>query len=290
MNVLLTGSNGLLGVEVTNLFKNKFNLYCIVRDLENVYQCTDISYIKCDLSTDFDIEKLPKRIDVIVHMAQSPFYKEFPNNIENVFNVNTRSTLKLLDYAVKNHVKHFIYTSTGSVYEPYLSTAEDSKLDPSSYYANSKLASERLIHSYKNYLEISILRLFFLYGKHPIKTQSLINNLVTKVATHQEITIDGDNEGLVFAPTLTNNVASCIEQIVTRGISGVMNIANTESVSLKYVIDNIAENLQIPPNIKYKRERSSSRIIPDLELMKNSLPNLEFTPFAQGIKLLIESK
>ena len=60
-----------------------------------------------DLSNDFNIKILPKKIDVIYHLSQSYYFRNFPHSAIEVFNVNSFSTLKLLDYALKIGCKKF---------------------------------------------------------------------------------------------------------------------------------------------------------------------------------------
>lgn len=286
MNILITGGSGLLGVEVINQLKHNHLITSLVRT-KPTHKLDKVRYIECDLASDFDVTQFPKNIDVIIHLAQSPYYKEFPNKADHVFKVNCHSTLKLLEYAKSNGIKHFVFSSTGSVYEPYSGQIqEQDNIDPNSFYANSKIISERLIHSFEPYFKTSILRLFFLYGKHGSNKQTIINRLACRIINGDEVTIEGDNGALVITPTLTNDIAQCIKTIVEKEIGGILNLANPEQCSFKHIIDTLVKELNPLTKIKRLPQKEITSIIPNLEKMQKLLPNIHWTPFQDGVKLL----
>ena len=70
-----------------------------------------------DLSQNWSTDKLPRDFDVIIHLAQSSKFRNFPENALDVFNVNINTTAKLLDFAKNNSISKFIYTSSGGIYK-----------------------------------------------------------------------------------------------------------------------------------------------------------------------------
>lgn len=287
MKVLITGSQGLLGREVIRILEKNYDITCLVRDLSKNKK-VNVSYLCMDLSSHFSVDELPNEVDVILHMAQSPHYHNFPEQAEHVFKVNCAATARLLDYAVKAKVKHFLFTSTGSVYEPYVEQLrEENYLDPSSFYANSKLIAERLLVSYKDYFNISVLRLFFLYGPHADFKPTLINGLMQRLLEKQEITIEGKEGGLRFTPTLTTDVAQCIKLIIEKEITGTLNIASPEILYLQDVVTMLSSKLGVEPNIKRIVEKPALSIMPDTKQIENLLPEMKFTSFEEGITQII---
>lgn len=286
MKVLITGATGLLGYAVTERLLKKQSITTVVRTRTSGCQNTEII---ADLSQNFDTSTWPTDIDVLIHLAQSPHYRAFPEKASDVFNINCASTAKLLAYAQQTKVKHFIYTSTGSIYEPYQSILnENDYLNPISFYANSKLAAERLCLAYQSFFKVSILRLFFLYGPHPTSKQTLINQLVTRIQHHQTVSIDGPGEGLIFVPTLTTDIARCIELIIEKELDGLLNIANPESISMEMLINTIANQLDCTPVIQRNLEKTGAKIVPDLKQMQSLLPEMQFASFARGLRFLLD--
>ena len=164
--ILITGYNGLVGKELIEELKkdNSFGLLGIGRS-EN----SDVKVINIDLNTEWNENVLPTKADVIIHLAQSEKFREFPEAAFDVFNVNTTSTLKLLDYARKAGVTKFIYASSGGIYgNSHIGFNEDdpvvSRRDIG-FYLGSKFCSELLADSYVTFFDVIILRFFFVYGK-----------------------------------------------------------------------------------------------------------------------------
>jgi nucleoside-diphosphate-sugar epimerase len=79
--------------------------------------------------------------------------------------VNTVSTLLLLEYAIRCGARRFLYGSTGSVYgvgpHPF---SEEAPPRPGDVFAVSKLAGELMVDAYRSRLSTAVLRFFYLYG------------------------------------------------------------------------------------------------------------------------------
>jgi len=288
VKILITGSNGLLGPEVIRALSHDHQLMALMRATPEIKDDA-IEYIACDLSKVFDVALLPKHIDIIVHLAQSPHYRDFPAQADHVFRVNCDATARLLDYARSAGVKHFIFTSTGSVYEPYENELlESAALAPTSFYANSKLIAERLLASYETYFKVTVLRLFFLYGPSATPKHTLINILVNRVKQGEEVLVDGsDGKGLQFVPTLTRDVADCIRLVIDKGLTGTFNLANPTESSLASAVEAIGEHLSIPAKIKHRPETPAPAIIPNVDKFMQHTGDFKFTPFDEGLKYLL---
>lgn len=287
MNILLTGATGLLGSVVLPALKAQHTVSVISSVEQSNSNFTEINWIKCDLSRGLDLRSLPEHIDAVVHLAQSRLYKSFPENMLAIYEINVGSMAKLLDYAYHAGAKSFLYTSTGSVYYPYQGTLSETQLlDPIDFYANSKLAAERLALSFSGYFSICIFRLFFLYGS--VTNYSLIATLIAKIKNKQPVIIDGDDEGLVFTPTLNIDVAGCIVQAINSQAQGIYNVSGTESISIKSLALKIGEILKIKPVFKYEIKVKPFVIKPNLEKINSSSLALPFTSLDDGLRMVLE--
>ena len=65
----------------------------------------NVEYLYIDLSTQWNTSILPNDIDIIIHLAQSSKFRDFPSEAEDIFNVNIKSTAQLLDFARKNNIQ-----------------------------------------------------------------------------------------------------------------------------------------------------------------------------------------
>ena len=116
-NILITGSTGLLGKILIKKLKKLGKSVIAVTNNSKFLKEHGILYKKIDFSKYWSIKDLPQNIDVIIHLAQSLKFRDFPENTLDVFRVNVESTLFLLDYAKKNGIKKFIYASSGGIYD-----------------------------------------------------------------------------------------------------------------------------------------------------------------------------
>ena len=248
--VMVTGANGLLGEVLTRrLLENDYEVFGLVREKTDFVDLKNYHEIELNLLSEFNYEKLPNEIDTVVHLAQSPEFKNFPNSANNIFTVNTLSTLKLLDYAKQTDVKKFIYASSGAVYESsHELITEHSKLieiGNSNFYAVTKLASEYLIGTYKNLINTTILRFFFIYGPGQ-DSQMLFPALATRIRDGAPITLNGP-EGIRINPIHVIDAAKRVHEFIESEKPGTFNISGHQSVTIKEICDLMASELKLKP-------------------------------------------
>ena len=109
----------------------------------------------------------PIDADVVIHCAGLAHSKKsLPK--ERYMEINCHLTRELLEHSSKNKVSHFIYLSSMLVYgEGDLGAiGPDSKTNPMSVYAASKLCGENLLDSISNF-RVSIIRLPLVFSENP---------------------------------------------------------------------------------------------------------------------------
>ncbi len=285
MHILLTGATGLLGNAVACEFKND-SITAIVRQIPE-HKSDNINYLQLDLSETIPTNKLPKKIDAIIHLAQSLNYNDFPDSAVDIFQVNTASTAHLLKYASNAGAKYFFYASTGSIYEPYQNPLDElTRVNPQSYYAVSKHASEQLLLTYQKHLTVCAFRLFFLYGKR--NTRNLISRLVTCVDQGNPIQVEGPDGGLHFNPTHVDDVAQLIHRALIEKWSGITNVAAFESTTIQDVAILIGKLLDKKPQLQHIEEVTPPAMVPNLIRLKNRCPDVSFKSLEEGLILTLQ--
>ena len=58
---------------------------------------------------------LPNDIDIIIHLAQSSKFRDFPSEAGDIFNKH-KIYSTALDFARKNNIQKFVYASSGGIY------------------------------------------------------------------------------------------------------------------------------------------------------------------------------
>ncbi|MFW6009043.1 MAG: NAD-dependent epimerase/dehydratase family protein [archaeon] len=164
-NYLVTGAEGFIGSALAEkLIAENHKVVTVdnlsTGDFKNIPdQC---EYIIGDLSEKDIINKLNKyEFDAIFHIAgQSGGMKSFEDPIYDM-NSNIASTILLLEYCRRNNCNKFIYASSMSVYgqknECPINETDD--LDPTSFYAVGKMASEKYMNIYSEEYDIYTIAL-----------------------------------------------------------------------------------------------------------------------------------
>ena len=171
MRLLITGGAGFIGMNVIDrlIFDNEIttidNLSTGFR--ENIHKECKFIYGNC--ADDDLINNLNDNYDAIIHIAgQSGGEGSFDDTVYDL-NANAKSTLLLLNLAIRNNCSRFIFISSVAVYGGINGTgyySEESELNPNTFYAVNKLTSENYLRLYNKYYDINTttLRLFNCYG------------------------------------------------------------------------------------------------------------------------------
>lgn len=279
MRVLVTGASGFVGGRLFSQWSGHELIAVARQPLEG---CETIVADLADLQT----RRLPAHVDAVVHLAQSREYRNFPKGASDMFSVNIASTAALIRWAAEVGAKQFTFASTGSVYEPYDGDmTEDSCVSPANYYPASKSAAESILRPYSDLLNVSVLRLFFVYG--PGQRGMLISNLIQGIREGSEFTVPRDNVGLCFVPTYVDDVVSTIAMATVQGWPGVWNVSQRKVVSFMELLDVIGGELGIRPNITVTADPPPSPIVPDLTKLSGQVDLDKFVDIEAGIALTI---
>lgn len=282
---IVTGASGLLGTFVLPELKN-YEVFTLGATKPEHFKS---HHIDCDLNESGFERRLPDSIDAIIHLAQSNHFRN-PEKVNDVFNVNTLSTIRLLDYARRAKAKAFIYASSGAVYgTPEGICKEDVLLNIEAkkgvYYA-SKLASEMFVENYSNYMKTAILRFFFIYGPGQRKSM-LIPRLVNSVIEGTPISLQG-NEGMRINPIYAADAAKAVVNALSLQNSATVNVAGSEVLSLRQIGETIGDFVAKKPCFDVNQKTQPIDLIGDVAKM-NALLISPKIPFATGIQEYISS-
>ena len=270
--ILITGATGLCGRALClRLLEKSHEVFAVVKDLEAPLPM-GVSPVIIDLSKHWEIELLPLKIDMIVHLAQSPHFRDFPERALDIFKVNVESTARLLDYGKRIGIEKFIYTSSGGIYgNGSHAFQENAPVIPTSklgHYLGTKSCCEILINSYASVFDVVILRPFFVYG--PGQNQSmLMPRLYRNVSSNDSILLDSSC-GIRINPVHVNDASIAIMNACKLVNSTVINIAGPEVLSIREICDLFGSYLGKRP-IYEKVSGDSRDLIGDISLMKELL-------------------
>lgn len=259
--ILIVGADGALGSAVKSLLRElNFSAFFSSRNLQN----KDADHIYLDLnSPNIDVEKF----DVIVYLAQSGRYRDYPDGLGDLSQINIVAPSVISRTALKSGGK-FVYFSTGSVYaqsDYYLNENSQVKRqgELDSYSLSKLLGESQIIDTSSSNL---IIRPFFMYGKNA-KDSSLFPSLVRSILQEKEITLVGEN-GLIFNPISSRQAALALIHLISCDAAGVYNLSGHESTNLKSVVGKISSKLNKKPIFKVLS--GSSQLLGDSEKLKAS--------------------
>ncbi len=292
MNILITGANGLLGRNLVYSLSQDNDVYTLVRDKHKInFDINDnVKLIEADLAN-FNIEKLPNDIDVIYYLAQSNRFREFPDGVNDMLEVNIYTPIKMIDWARRNRVKKFIFASSGGVYtnpnKPVKEFFDINANEKHGFYLDSKLSAEILLKNYAQYFEtFVILRPFFMYGVGQNETM-LIPRLINNVKEKKEIAING-TEGIKINPIYIDDAVESISRLLYIDGEHIINIAGEDIVSLKMLALMIGDIVNQEPVFAYYDNKQND-LIADISLMKEILTTPR-VKIKDGLKILVKKQ
>jgi nucleoside-diphosphate-sugar epimerase len=281
VTVLLTGATGFIGRRVLALLAAEHDVVAIARDAPPPELAPLADWVRQDLSGPLDGAALPARADTIVHLAQSPRYRDFPAGAGDVFALNVAAPAALLDYARGAGTQRFVLCSTGGVYGLNEERVREShSVSPLNFYLASKYAAEVLLVPYRELLHTVVLRPFFVYGAG--QRGMLVATLAGRVVRGEQVSVDGD-PGLRINPIHVDDAAAAIAAAVRLDGSDVINVAGDEAVTITELVGRIAQAAGVDADVAHRGEGPAGDLLGDNSRMKRVLGVTPRVTLAAGL-------
>ena len=191
MNILLTGSDGSIGRDIKNNFKNKknFKILFTTNKKKNEDLKKNDNIIIQDLKK--KIKSLNYKIDAVIHCANKHYNSPGKGNF---YNENIRIAKNLSQFCNKNNVKKLIFLSSIDVYgKPKNNNKiydENSKLNPENWYAKSKMVSEKIFNRKENLYRSIILRIPGVLSTSTNKDYPILSKIVNCLNEDRKVLIN----------------------------------------------------------------------------------------------------
>jgi UDP-glucose 4-epimerase len=277
--ILVTGGSGFIGSVTCKLLVdsgfNVINIDRVKRQLDGVTQ----------YPFDIDNHQLKGVIeltkpDAVIHLAADHSVPESLVNPASTYNNNVANTISLLDHSINAGVKHFVFSSSSSVYgdSDSLLNTESDETNPKTPYGRSKLMIENVLKDFSEAYDFNFasLRYFNAAGSYEglgyqlNPKQHLIPILVEKALNGETFTINGDDyetpDGTCIRDyTHVFDIAvahiSALHYLMDGGESNIFNIGGGSGSSIKQVIAEVEKQLDKTVNVEVgpKREGDAER-------------------------------
>ena len=285
--IVITGATGLIGRGLVAAMAAGNELHCVAREPQKF---KDLAWHTHDLSQPGEVNGLPARTDAVVYLAQSEFFRDFPEKSGEIFQVNTTSLLKLLEYARKANCRKFVFASTGGVYgtseRPMTETTPVAADGNLGFYLVSKLCSEMLVQGYARFFEAVILRFFFVYGPGQRRSM-LVPRLIDWVRKGQPIDLQGP-DGLRINPTYVADAVAATENALRMPGGHTINVAGPETLSMREIAAAIGKAVGREPRFKVS-DATPGHLVADIGRMRELLGPPK-VGFAEGVRRMLEAE
>lgn len=263
-SALVTGGAGFIGstlvgrllqegwnVTVIDNFDSFYDRAIKERNIKHFRDAELFTFVEADICDAIDLgNMLSGDFDVIVHLAAKAGVRPSIEDPVGYQEVNVKGTQNMLEMARMWGVKQFVFGSSSSVYgvNPNVPwSEEDQVLRPISPYASTKISGELLGHVYSILHDIRFiaLRFFTVYGPRQ-RPDLAIHKFARRMLDGKQIPVYGDGSTRRDYTYVEDIVSGIIAAMTyTQSNFEVINLGNSETVSLAELIHTLEEVLQI---------------------------------------------
>jgi dTDP-4-dehydrorhamnose reductase len=302
MKILITGSNGLLGQKLVYKLKARKDIQLIAtaRGSNRLVKREGYLYESLDITDRRNVESVfgKHRPDVVINTAAMTNVDACETEREACWLMNVTAVqhqVDVLQDLQKNETDykpHFIHLSTDFIFDgTHGPLDEEEKPNPLSYYAESKLAAEKVVIS--SQLRWAIARTVLVYG---IVDNMSRSNIVLWVKSNLEqgkvINVVDDQ---FRTPTLAEDLADGCILIAEKKATGIFNISGKEFMSILQLAQTVADYYGLDKSL-IKPSKSADIKQPARRppvtgfIIEKARRELGYDPhsFTEGIKLLEE--
>lgn len=256
MKILITGSNGFIGKNLSIHLEKNHTVYKLKRNAGGIYDNLTILVDLTDteaIKNKFNNELANLQIDAIIHCAAILTFENDKENL-SVLHQNNAITYNLIYLAEKLNVKKVInfstigvYPNTDGIYTE--NSAVKTYLNAECIYALSKFCSEELISYYLKNTKVINIRLSQTYGEG-MRNDRIYAIYLKELIENNVITVWGNGERTSNFISINYLLTVIDKIIISNNMEGVYNLGE-ENISY----------LQLAQKIIQKFGNSESRIV-----------------------------
>ena len=268
LKLLVTGGLGHIGSKLIREYAKRDDIdlirildnflvqrYCSLFNLPNTKK---YEFIEGDIMNDEDLKRAMKDIDIVIHLASITDAPSTISKPQETERINFEGTKKVLDSAISFNVKKFLFPSSTSVYGETEGIVDETfqNFKPSTPYAETKLASERLLQEVGKggKIQAIVLRCGTIFGTSiGMRFHTAINKFCYLAALGRPLTV-WDTALNSRRPYLgLNDCIRAFEFLEKNGKSGEVYNIVTKNFSMQDVLDTIREFI---PDLKIEITKS----------------------------------
>ncbi len=289
MRVLILGSSGLLGQAIVRVANRETDWQILKITQNTLIQGNNVlPFNPHDYKAWRQLIDKDRKPDVIVNTAAMTDVDKCEVDREQAWRINVNLVDTLAQYCRSYDIK-LIQLSSDYVFDgssgPY---TEDDTPNPVNYYGRTKLAAENLC--IRKLTDYTIIRTMWLYGEAQGGKTSFVDWVVKMLKKSDSFGVVTDEIG---NPTLTDDIAYGIINILEKNYKGVLNIAGSDLQSRWLFATHIAQIYNNDPSIikkistrdlkRYAKRPHYSGLVTH---QAQTILGLQPTPLQRGIEMM----
>lgn len=272
MRILVTGASGFVGQAFLKSCPEDWETVCLGRS--EVANCKQ--WIQCNVSNADEMSAtvplVKGELDVIIHLAAYVPKDTDQDSLQESIDVNVMGTANVLE-AFGERCHKLVLGSTAEVYDQTAISGvidENNRVDPFSYYAATKLASELVASSYtkKHAIPLTILRFSVMYGGYDTIARALPNFI--RAAKHNT-TIHVNNPDTLRDYVHLDDVVASIFAAIREPGCGIINIGSGKGVTIKEASQAVIETTKSASEVVIGNHGAGVDIVMDITKARNCL-------------------
>lgn len=310
---LITGAAGFIGSHLADKLLNEGNKVIVVDNFCDFYNpeikennvkhnLSNPNYklYRADIRDRNELAKVfnENKIDVVIHLAAMAGVRPSIDNPIYYQKVNCVGTQNILEEMKLHNIKKLVMASSSSVYGnckevPFKENMiVDFAISP---YAATKKANEVMTHVYHKLFDFNVIMLRFFTVFGPRQRPDLAINKFTRLMLNDEpIPMFGDgttSRDYTYIDDIVDGIIkSCNYVENNKDVYEILNLGNSSPVSLKEMINTIADVLGKTPNIQElpMQPGDVERTFADISKAKKLIGYNPKTSFKEGIESFID--
>ena len=310
---LITGAAGFIGSHLADKLLNEGNKVIVVDNFCDFYNpeikennvkhnLSNPNYklYRADIRDRNELAKVfnENKIDVVIHLAAMAGVRPSIDNPIYYQEVNCVGTQNILEKMKLHNIKKLVMASSSSVYGnckevPFKENMiVDFAISP---YAATKKANEVMTHVYHKLFDFNVIMLRFFTVFGPRQRPDLAINKFTRLMLNDEpIPMFGDgttSRDYTYIDDIVDGIIkSCNYVENNKDVYEILNLGNSSPVSLKEMINTIADVLGKTPNIQElpMQPGDVERTFADISKAKKLIGYNPKTSFQEGIENFVK--
>lgn len=240
--IYIAGCGGMLGEAFYNQFKNKYELKCTDKDVNESW----LTYLDF---RDFDAYKkdvFAFKPDYLFHLGAYTDLEYCETNSADTYQTNTLAVENAVYLANESEIP-LLYISTAGIYDGIKELYDDWDIpNPLGVYARSKYMGEKFVVEHaKKYL---VCRAGWMMGAGPKKDKKFIQKIMAQIKDgKKELCIVNDKDG---TPTYTQDFAKNVKLLLEKEYWGLYNMVCGGQTSRLEVAQELLKILNLQDQIK----------------------------------------